>query len=94
MEQSKGIIFAVHIIPQHAVREEGAMAQSQRFHVGDRVRILRKQGDLPEGANGTIIRIFDAADCSDIQIDGGQGAWLVADSDLELIERESETGQE
>jgi hypothetical protein len=69
------------------------MALSHDFHLGDRVRTVRKHGDLPKGANGTIIRIFAAADCSDVQFDGRPGHRLVAHSDLELIERAVEAAQ-
>ncbi len=69
------------------------MAQSHHFHVGERVRMIRTHRELPKGANGTIIRVFEAADCSDVQFDDYPGHWLVAHSDLELFEREAEAGQ-
>jgi len=63
------------------------------FQVGDRVRTIRKHGDLPKGANGTIIRVFEAADCSDVQFDHRPGHRLVAHSDLAFIERTLEVAQ-
>jgi hypothetical protein len=69
------------------------MAQSQHFQVGDRVRTIRKHGDLPKGANGTVTRVLAAADCSDVQFDGHSGHRLVAHSDLQVIERAVEAAQ-
>jgi len=60
---------------------------SQSFHVGDRVRAICKHGDLPKGSSGTIIRVFAAADCSDVQFDARPGHRLLANSDLERVER-------
>jgi len=40
------------------------MTPSHGFQVGDRVRTIRKHGDLPKRSNGIIIRVFEAADCS------------------------------
>jgi hypothetical protein len=68
------------------------MAQSHHFQVGDRVCMIRKHRDLPKGADGTIIRVFADADCSDVQFDSYPGHWLVAHGDLELIERATEAG--
>ena len=70
------------------------MALSHSFQVGDRVRILHKHGDLPKGSSGTIIRVFEAADCSDVQFDAYPGHRLVANSDLEFIEQVTETRQD
>ena len=61
------------------------MALSQSFQVGNRVRTIRKHGDLPKGTNGTITRIFEAADCSDVQFDRHPGHRLIAHSDLAMI---------
>jgi hypothetical protein len=69
------------------------MALSHSFQVGDRVRTIRKHGDLPKGANGAIIRVFAAADCSDVQFDRRPGHRLVAHSDLALIEQMVEAAQ-
>jgi hypothetical protein len=69
------------------------MALSHSFQVGDRVRTIRKHGDLPKGANGTIIRVFEAADCSNVQFDRRPGHRLVAHSDLALIEQMVEAAQ-
>jgi hypothetical protein len=69
------------------------MALSHSFQVGNRVRTIRKHGDLPKGAKGTIIRVFAAADCSDVQFDRRPGHRLVAHSDLALIERMVEAAQ-
>jgi hypothetical protein len=64
------------------------MALSQSFHVNDRVRTICKQGELPKGSSGTIVRIFAAANCSDVRFDLFPGHRLVANSDLEIAERE------
>ena len=69
------------------------MALSQSFQVGNRVRTIRKHGDLPKGANGTIIRVFEAADCSDAQFDRRPGHRLLAHSDLAMLEQEVESAQ-
>ena len=69
------------------------MEQSHSVHLGDRVRTLSKHGDLPKGSNGTIIRVFEAADCSDVQFDGHPGHRLFANSDLGHVEKIDETAQ-
>ena len=69
------------------------MALSHSFQVGDRVRTIRKHGDLPKGANGTIIRVFEAADCSDVQFDKRPGHRLLAHSDLAMLEQTVESAQ-
>ena len=69
------------------------MALSHNFQVGDRVRTIRKHGDLPKRSSGTIIRVFAAADCSDVQFDGHPGHRLVAHSDLAMIEQAVESAQ-
>jgi hypothetical protein len=69
------------------------MAQSQHFQVGDRVRTIRWHGDLPRDTSGTIVRVFEAADCSDVQFDNYPGHRFVAHSDLVFIEREAEAAQ-
>ena len=73
--------------------EGGADKLAQMFQVGDRVRTIRKHGDLPKGTNGTITRIFEAADCSDVQFDRHPGHRLIAHSDLAFIERTVEAAQ-
>jgi hypothetical protein len=69
------------------------MTLSQHFQVGDRVRTIHKYGNFPKGSSGTIVRVFAAADCSDVQFDTYPGHRLVAHSDLQVIEREAESGQ-
>jgi hypothetical protein len=69
------------------------MSLSHSFQVGVRVRVFRKHGDLPKGSSGTIIRVFEAADCSDVQFDGRPGHRLVAHSDLAVKEQEAESAQ-
>jgi len=69
------------------------MELTQSFRVGDRVRTLRKQGDLPKGSSGIIVRMFEAADCCDVLFDTAPGHRLVANSDLETVEREAEASQ-
>ena len=69
------------------------MALSHSFQVGNRVRTICKHGDLPKGAKGTIIRVFAAADCSDVQFDRRPGHRLVAHSDLAFIEQTVEAAQ-
>jgi hypothetical protein len=69
------------------------MALSHSFQVGDRVRTIRKHGDLPKRSSGTIIRVFAAADCSDVQFDGRRGHRLVANSDLVEIAQMAESAQ-
>ena len=69
------------------------MALSHSFQVGDRVRTIRKHADLPKRSSGTIIRVFAAADCSDVQFDRHPGHRLVVHSDLALIEQEAESAQ-
>jgi len=49
--------------------------------------------DLPKGSSGTIVRVFETADCSDVQFDAYPGHRLIAHSDLELVERAAEAGQ-
>lgn len=66
------------------------MARPHRFQVGDRVRTVRK---LPRGSSGTIVRVFETADCSDVQVDAYPGYRLIAHSDLEAVERAAEAGQ-
>jgi hypothetical protein len=69
------------------------MALSHSFHVGDRVRTLRKHGNLPKGSTGIVTRIFEAANCSDVQFDAHPGHRLVANSDLAFKERAVESAQ-
>ena len=69
------------------------MALSHSFQVGDRIRTIRKHGDLPKGTNGTIFRVFAAADCSDVLFDGKPGHRLVAQSDLVGIAQMAESAQ-
>ena len=69
------------------------MALSRSFQVGDRVRTIRKHGDLPKGGKGTIVRVFEAADCSDVQFDRRPGHRLVANSDLVGIAQMAESAQ-
>jgi hypothetical protein len=69
------------------------MTLSQSFQVGERVRTIRRDADLPKGSTGTIVRVFVTADCSDVQFDAYPLHRLVAHSDLEVIEREVESGQ-
>jgi len=69
------------------------MALSHSFQVGNRVRTIHKHGDIPKGATGTIIRVFEAADCSDVQFDRRPGHRLVAHSDLAMIEQMAESAQ-
>jgi len=91
LEQPRVAVLAALIIPQHADSQEGAMERSHRVHVGNRVRTIRKHGNLPKGSSGTIVRAFDAVDCSDVQFDAYPGHRLVANSDLEFIEQVTET---
>jgi len=65
----------------------------QVFQVGNRVRTIRKHGDLPKYSSGTIVRVFAAADCSDVQFDRHPGHRLIAHSDLAFIERTVEAAQ-
>ena len=94
LEQSSGASLAGRVtIPQYADSKGEAMALSHSFQVGDRVRMIHKHGDLPKGGSGTIIRVFAAADCSDVQFDRCPGHRLVADSDLAMLERTVESAQ-
>jgi len=67
------------------------MALSHSFQVGDRVRTIRKHADLPKRSSGTIVRVFEAADCSDVQFDGRPGHRLVAHRDLAMLEQVGES---
>ena len=69
------------------------MGLTYSFQVGDRVRTIRKHGDLPKRSSGTIIRVFAAADCSDVQFDGRPGHRLVAHGDLAMLEHVAEPAQ-
>jgi hypothetical protein len=63
------------------------MELAQPLQVGDRVRVVCKHGDLPRRSSGTIIRVFEVANCSDVQFDGRPGHRLLANSDLAVIEQ-------
>ena len=63
------------------------MVLSHGFQVGARVRVVRKHGDLRKGSTGTVIRVFEAADCSDVMFDGHPGHRLIANSELAAIEK-------
>ena len=69
------------------------MMLSHSFQVGNRVRTVRKHGNLPKGSRGIIVRVFEAVDCSDVQFDRHPGHRLVVHSDLALIEQEAESAQ-
>ena len=69
------------------------MALSHSFQVGDRVRTIRKHADLPKRSSGTIVRVFEAADCADVQFDTRPGHRLIAHSDLAMIEQVVESAQ-
>jgi hypothetical protein len=70
------------------------MERSHSFQVGNRVRTTRKHGDLPKDTTGTVIRVFAAADCSDVQFDRRPGHRLVAHSDLAFIEQTVQARQD
>jgi hypothetical protein len=69
------------------------MVLSHSFQMDNRVRTVRKHADLPKGSSGTIIRVFEEADCSDVLFDDRPGHRLVAHSDLAVIEQEAESAQ-
>jgi hypothetical protein len=90
-DRSGGTLFADPQHPYNFAYKEKAMELAQPLQVGDRVRVVRKHGDLPKRSSGTIIRVFETADCSDVQFDSRPGHRLIANSDLAVIEQKVES---
>jgi hypothetical protein len=61
-----------------------------RFQEGDRVRTVRKLLGLPQGSQGTVVRVLEAAECSDVRFDAQPRHQLIYHGDLELVERTAE----
>ena len=69
------------------------MQPPQTFGMGDQVWILRTTDDLPQGSDGTVVRVAVVPDCSAVHFDRYPWHRLVDNHDLELVAGAHAVGQ-